>query len=123
MRILYSLLLFVILFLGSCKKDNSLDSSSTESLKQEGLLRIECNKCTVSYRVNNKDYKVRVDRGSDDIAFYYADNFNLITEVVSKEEQKIRVLVMDSFGRVVSNELKNWTEGESRRQTFVIKIK
>ncbi|WP_316820126.1 hypothetical protein [Pedobacter gandavensis] len=123
MRVLYSLLLFVVVFLSSCKKDNSLDSSSDESLRKEGLLRVECNKCVINYQVKGKNYKVRVDRGSDDIAFYYVDNFSLFTEVESKEQQKIRVLVMDAFGRVVGNELKDWTEGEIRQQTFLIKIK
>ncbi|MCX2449878.1 hypothetical protein OQX61_01225 [Pedobacter sp. PLR] len=122
MRALYPLLLFVVVLLGSCKKE-ALDSDAPEVLKNAGLLRVECNKCVINYQVNNKDYQVRIDRGSNDIAFFYADGFNLITKVLSKEEQKIRLLVMDSFGRVVSNELKDWTEGESRTQTFVIKIK
>ncbi|WP_316749071.1 hypothetical protein [Pedobacter gandavensis] len=122
MRALYPLLLLVTLFLGSCKKEG-VEAESPVVLKNAGLLRVECNKCVINYQVNGKNYEVRVDRGSDDIAFYYANGFNLITTLLSKEEQKIRLLVMDSSGRVVSNELKDWTEGESRMQTFVIKIK
>ncbi|WP_316839599.1 hypothetical protein [Pedobacter gandavensis] len=109
--------------LSSCKKDNSLDSLSQVILKREGLLRVECNKCEVNYQINNKEYSVGIDKGSNDMAFYYSGDVDLKTEVVSKEDQKIRVLVMDSFGRIVSNELNKWTEGESRKQTFVINIK
>lgn len=124
MRVLSPLLLLVMAaFLGSCKKDNSLDSLSHVILKREGLLRVECSKCEVKYQVNSKDYSVGIDQGSNDIAFYYSSDFDLVTEVVSKEEQKIRVLVMDSFGRIVSNELNKWSAGERRKKTFEINIK
>lgn len=123
MKALYPLLLFAVVFLGSCRKDNDMDGFSPAIAKQEGVLRIECNKCVVNYKVNFKKYSVKIDKGSNDIAFFYSRDFNLITEVVSKEEQKIRVLVMDSFGRVVSNQLKKWNEGESHTQTFLINIK
>ncbi len=123
MKAIYPLLLFIVVALSSCKKDNSLDSLSQVILKREGLLRVECNKCEVNYQINNKEYSVGIDKGSNDMAFYYSGDVDLKTEVVSKEDQKIRVLVMDSFGRIVSNELNKWTEGESRKQTFVINIK
>ncbi|MBC8986455.1 hypothetical protein H9X96_11765 [Pedobacter sp. N36a] len=124
MRVLSPLLLLVaIAFLGSCKKDNSLDSLDHVILKREGLLRVECSKCEVTYQVNNKDFKVGIDEGSNDMPFFYSGDFALVTEVLSKEEQKIRVLVVDSFGRVVSNELNKWSAGERRRKTFEINIK
>lgn len=123
MRALYPLLLFAVVFLGSCKKDNSLEESIPVIVKQEGVLRVECANCVVNYKIDFKKYSVKIDKGSNDIAFYYSSNFNLVAEVVSKEEQKIRVLVIDAFGRVVSNQLKNWNEGESSLQTFVINIK
>lgn len=124
MRILSPLLLIVMVaFLSSCKKDNSLDSLDHVILKREGLLRVECSNCEVSYQVNSKDFKVGIDQGSNDMAFYYSGDFALVTEVLSKEEQKIRVLVVDSFGRVVSNELNKWSAGERRKKTFEINIK
>lgn len=121
MRVLYPLLLFIV-FLGSCKKDNSLDGSP-EIVKQGGVIRVECNSCVLSYKINFKQHNIKIEKGSNDVSFLYSSDFSLITEVVSKEEQKIRVLVLDALGRVVSNELKSWNEGERQTQTFLIKIK
>ena len=123
MKIQYTLFLFILVFLSSCKKDTSLDNLSNVILKREGLLRVECNNCEVNYEVNSKAYNVEIDKGSNDIAFFYAGDFDLKTEVVSKTNQKIRLLVIDSFGRVISNELNTWSEGEVRKQTFMINVK
>jgi competence protein ComGF len=116
-------LLFILVFLSSCKKDTSLDNLSNVILKREGLLRVECNDCEINYQVNSKAYNVDIDKGSNDIAFFYSGDFDLKTEVVSKANQKIRLLVMDSFGRVISNELNTWSAGEVRKQTFMINVK
>jgi competence protein ComGF len=123
MKIQYTLLLFILVFLSSCKKDTSLDNLSNVILKREGLLRVECNDCEINYQVNSKAYNVDIDKGSNDIAFFYSGDFDLKTEVVSKANQKIRLLVMDSFGRVISNELNTWSAGEVRKQTFMINVK
>lgn len=123
MRAFYPFLLVFAVLLAGCKKNNDLDSLSHVILKREGLLRVECNKCEVNYQVNSKDYQVGIDQGSNDMAFFYAGDVNLVTEVVSKESQQIRVLVMDSFGRVVANELNEWSAGERRKKTFLINIK
>jgi len=123
MKIQYTLFLFILVFLSSCKKDTSLDNLSNVILKREGLLRVECNDCEVNYQVNSKAYNVEIDKGSNDIAFFYSGDFDLKTEVVSKANQKIRLLVMDSFGRVISNELNTWSAGEVRKQTFIINVK
>ena len=123
MKIQYTLFLFILVFLSSCKKDTSLDNLSNVILKREGLLRVECNDCEVNYQVNSKAYNVEIDKGSNDIAFFYSGDFDLKTEVVSKANQKIRLLVMDSFGRVISNELNTWSAGEVRKQTFMINVK
>ncbi|NQX38569.1 hypothetical protein SAMN05421820_101598 [Pedobacter steynii] len=123
MKIQYTLLLFILVFLSSCKKDTSLDNLSNVILKREGLLRVECNNCEINYQVYSKAYNVEIGKGSNDIAFFYSGDFDLKTEVVSKANQKIRLLVIDSFGRVVSNELNTWSEGEVRKQTFMINVK
>lgn len=123
MKIQYTLLLFILVFLSSCKKDTSLDNLSNVILKREGLLRVECHDCEINYQVNSKAYNVEIDKGSNDIAFFYSGDFDLKTEVVSKANQKIRLLVMDSFGRVISNELNTWSAGEVRKQTFMINVK
>ncbi|RQO69634.1 hypothetical protein DBR43_16310 [Pedobacter sp. KBW06] len=123
MKIQYTLLLFILVFLSSCKKDTSLDNLSNVILKREGLLRVECSDCEVNYQVYSKAYNVEIDKGSNDIAFFYSGDFDLKTEVVSKANQKIRLLVIDSFGRVISNELNTWAEGEVRKQTFMINVK
>lgn len=123
MKVFYPLLIVVAACLGGCKKNSDLNSLDQVVLKREGLLRVECNNCEVNYRVNNRDYRVGIDQGSNDMPFYYSGEVNLITEVVSKESQNIRLLVMDSFGRVVANELNEWSAGESRKKTFLINIK
>lgn len=123
MKTQYTLLLFILVFLSSCKKDTSLDNLSNVILKREGLLRVECNDCEINYQVNSKAYNVEIDKGSNDIAFFYSGDFDLKTEVVSKANQKIRLLVVDSFGRVISNELNTWSAGEVRKQTFMINVK
>jgi len=77
----------------------------------------------VNYHINNKDFNVSVSNGSNDIPFYYTSDFKLKTEVVSNEDQNIRVLVIDSFGRVVSNELNTRGKGEVSKMEFAIKTK
>lgn len=99
-----------------------MDNLSNVILKREGLLRIECKNCELNYQVNDKDYKVAVEGGSNDVTFSYSGDFGLKTQLVSKEDQPIRLLVMDAFGRVVSNELNNWSKGEVRNRTFNINI-
>nr|WP_068892553.1 hypothetical protein [Pedobacter panaciterrae] len=116
--------LFAIIFLSlsSCTK-NSTFSNPEVVVSKEGILRIECEKCDVNYHINNKDFNVSVVNGSNDIPFYYTSDFNLKTEVVSKEEQNIRVLVIDSFGRIVSNELSARVKGEVSKMEYAIKTR
>lgn len=123
MKTHYLLLLLAVLSFSSCKKDGQLDNLSNVILKREGLLRVECNKCEINYQVYNKEYKVGIDSGSNDISFFYSGDFDLKTQLVSKENQKIRLVVIDAFGRVISNELNSWAQGEVRAKTFVINIK
>ena len=121
MKSLFLLLIPALLFV-SCKKD-SMEEFSDVVNNKEGVLRVECNSCTVSYTVAQKDYNVQVNDGSEDMKFQYLSDFKLQTKVASKENQNIRVMVIDSFGRVVSNELQSWSEGETRMNSFMIKTK
>jgi hypothetical protein len=118
MRLQISLLLIFIISLSSCSKDSTF-SNPEVVINREGILRIECTNCEVNYHVNSKDFNISVNE-SNDIPFYYVADFNLKTEVVSKEDQNIRVLVIDSFGRVVSNELISKLKGEVSKMEFAI---
>lgn len=89
-------------------------------LNNKGILRVECSDCQISYSVQNKDYNVNVKDGSEDIAFFYASDFNLKTQLKSLEAQGIRLMVIDSYGRVVSNELNSCAKGEVREGSFRI---
>jgi len=122
MKLYITLLAFIFISLSSCTK-NSTFSNPEIIVSQEGVLRIECENCDVNYHINNKDFNVSALTGSNDIPFYYTSDSKLKTEVVSKEEQNIRVLVIDSFGRVVSNELSTREKGEISKMEFAIKTK
>lgn len=117
----YAVLAVIFILLNSCSKDtsfNELDIIATD----EGLLRIECNNCEVNYSVNKKEFNVHVN-GSNDIPFYYSGDFDLKTKVISKEDQNIRIMVVDSYGRIVSNELNKCKEGQISKNNFAIKSK
>jgi hypothetical protein len=122
MRLNIGLLVLIFISLNSCTK-NSTFSNPEIAISNEGILRIECENCDVNYHINNKDFNVSVSNGSNDIPFYYTSDFKLKTEVVSNEDQNIRVLVIDSFGRVVSNELNTRGKGEVSKMEFAIKTK
>jgi competence protein ComGF len=123
MKISTTLLILLILSFCSCKKESLTDDLSNVVLNNKGILRVECNDCQVSYSVQNKDYNVNIKDGSEDIPFFYITDFNLKTQVKSLEAQGIRLMVIDSYGRVVSNELNSCKEGEVREGTFTIKAK
>nr|WP_294877363.1 hypothetical protein [uncultured Pedobacter sp.] len=122
MKLYIGLLALIFISLSSCTK-NSTFSNPEIAISKEGILRIECENCDVNYHINNKDFNVSVSDGSNDIPFYYTSDFKLKTEVVSKADQNIRVLVIDSFGRIVSNELSTREKGEISKMEFAIKIK
>jgi len=123
MKTIYTLLLLAVVCFSSCKKDSSYDNLSNAILKKEGVLRVECNNCEIKYNVQSKDFATNVKEGSNDIAFYYSSDFDLKTQLISKETQNIRLMVIDSYGRIVSNELSNCTAGEVRVKSFNINIK
>lgn len=118
-----TLLILLILSFCSCKKESLTNDMSNVVLNNKGVLRVECNDCQISYSVQNKDFNVSVKDGSKDIPFFYVTDFNLKTQLKSLENQGIRLMIIDSYGRVVSNELSSCLQGEVREGSFRIKTK
>lgn len=123
MKISTPLLILLTLSFYSCKKQALTDDLSNVVFNNKGILRVECGDCQVSYSVQNKDYNVNIKDGSQDIPFFYVTDFNLKTQVKSLEAQGIRLMVIDSYGRVVSNELNSCFKGEVREGSFKINAK
>ena len=118
-----TLLILLILSFSSCKKESLTNDLSNVVLNNKGILRVECSDCQVSYSVQDKDYNVSIKDGSQDIPFFYITDFNLRTQVKSLEKQGIRLMIIDSYGRVVSNELSSCSPGEVREGSFRINAK
>lgn len=117
------LLILLTLSFTSCRKESLTDDLSGVVFNNKGVLRVECSDCQLNYSVQGKDYNVDIKNGSEDISFFYLSDFNLITQVKSLEAQGIRLMIIDSFGRVVSNELNTCLEGEIRKGSFRINAK
>ena len=123
MKISTTLLVLLVLSFCSCKKQSMTDDLSNVVLNNKGILRVECADCQVSYSVQNKDYNLSITNGSEDIPFFYATDFNLKTEIKAMEAQGIRLMVIDSYGYVVTNKLNDLREGEIRQESFMVKAK
>lgn len=118
-----TLLILLILSFSSCKRESLTNDLSNVVLNNKGILRVECNDCQISYSVQNKDYNVSIKDGSEDIAFFYVTDFDLKTQLKSLEKQGIRLMIIDSYGRVVSNELNAFAQGEVLQRSFKINAK
>ncbi|SMD12880.1 hypothetical protein [Pedobacter nyackensis] len=118
-----TLLILLILSFASCKKESLTNDLSGVVLNNKGVLRVECSDCQLNYSVQGKNYNVAIKNGSEDISFFYLTDFNLTTQLKSLEAQGIRLMIIDSFGRVVSNELSTCLEGEIRNGSFRINAK
>ncbi len=116
-------MILLILSFCSCKKESLTNDLSNVVLNNKGILRIECNDCQINYSVQNKDFYMSVKDGSEDIPFFYVTDFELKTQVKSLEDQGIRLMVIDSYGRVISNELNSCVQGEVREGSFRINAK
>jgi len=116
-------LILLILSFASCKKESLTNDLSGVVFNNKGVLRVECSDCQLNYSVQGKDYNVAIKNGSEDISFFYLTDFNLTTQLKSLEAQGIRLMIIDSFGRVVSNELSTCLEGEIRKGSFRINAK
>lgn len=104
----------------SCSKETGMDPLSTVLFPKDGIIRIECSDCSLTYTVLKDNYAINV-ANSEDIKFSYVSNFELKTSVNSKTKQNIRLAVFDSRGRIVSNELSTVEGGTSKVNTFSIK--
>jgi hypothetical protein len=117
----YLLLFTLLLCLFSCKKDGLNDPLSGVVFNKEGVLRVECNQCTINYTIYDQKFNANIDSGSKDLSFSYLDDVQLKTQLLSKEDQKVRIVIIDASGRIISNELKDLNQGQVQENTFNIK--
>lgn len=119
--ILFSTLCLALLFT-SCKKETGLDPLSNVVFSKDGVIRVECEDCKLEYTVLDNNYAVNV-KNSEDVKFTYVSDFELRTNINSNTKQDIRLAVIDSYGRIVSNQLTSFNPGELKTSTFKIKLK
>lgn len=115
------LFLFVSLLFVGCKKSSELDPLSNVIFSKDGMIRVECADCSLNYSVLNDNYAVSV-KNSTDVKFTYVSDFELKTTISSNKKQNIRLAVFDSYGRIVSNELASFGQGDYKIDKFNIKI-
>lgn len=121
LRITTVIFCLALLFTG-CKKDSGLDPLSNVLFTKDGVIRVECTDCLLNYTVADNNYAVAV-KNSEDVKFSYLSDFELKTTINSKKRQTIRLLVLDSYGRTVSNQLTAVDPGAPKNDSFKIKIK
>lgn len=119
--ILLSTLCLALVFT-SCKKETGLDPLSNVVFSKDGVIRVECEDCKLEYTVLDNNYAVNV-KNSEDVKFTYVSDFELRTNINSNTKQEIRLAVIDSYGRIVSNQLTSFNPGELKTSTFKIKLK
>lgn len=109
------------LLFASCSKNSSLDPLSDVVVPKDGIIRVECTNCSLNYTVLKDNFAVNVTN-SEDIKFTYVSNFELKTSINSSTKQTIRLAVFDASGQIVSNELATIEQGDSKVNTFNIKV-
>jgi len=115
-------LLFCIPFLfTSCKKDSEIDPLSNVILQKNGVIRVECNECTLNYTILNDNYTVKV-KNNEDVQFNYVSDFELKINITSSQTQNIRLAIFDAYGRTVSNQLSSITAESNKAGSFKISI-
>jgi len=119
-RITFLIFCIALLF-ASCKKDSGLDPLSNVVFPKNGVIRIECTDCALTYTILKDNFAVDV-KNSEDVKFSYVSDFELKTSINSKKKQNIRLAVFDSYGRMVSNELSSIEQGVSKIDSFNIKV-
>lgn len=110
-------------FLASCEKSALSDDISSLVEVNEGVLRVECSDCELTYKINRKEVSEKIKEGNRDISFSYSIGSILNTQIISKTDQSIRLLILDSDGMVISNELVACTQGEIKRSRFYLESK
>lgn len=88
----------------------------------EGLLRVECSKCDIKYVINKKEFNETVKNGNADFSFNYEVGYDLSTQIISKKDQNIRMIILNSNGDIISNELLSYSKGEVRNGNFNLSI-
>ena len=119
-RITFLICCLTLLFAG-CAKKSSLDPLSDVVFPKDGLIRVECTDCSLTYTVLKDNFAVNV-ANSEDVKFTYLSSFELKTSINSKTKQTIRLAVFDSYGRIISNELATVEQGDAKVNTFSIKV-
>lgn len=119
-RITFLIFCIALLF-ASCKKDSGLDPLSNVVFPKNGVIRVECADCALTYTILKDNFAVDV-KNSEDVKFSYISDFELKTSINSKKKQNIRLAVFDSYGRMVSNELSSIEQGVSKIDSFNIKV-
>jgi len=119
-RITFLIFCLAVLF-ASCKKDSGLDPLSNVVFPKNGVIRVECADCALTYTILKDNFAVDV-KNSEDVKFSYISDFELKTSINSKKKQNIRLAVFDSYGRMVSNELSSIEQGVSKIDSFNIKV-
>jgi len=119
-RITFLIFCLAVLF-ASCKKDSGLDPLSNVVFPKNGVIRVECADCALTYTILKDNFAVDV-KNSEDVKFSYVSDFELKTSINSKKKQNIRLAVFDSYGRMVSNELSSIEQGVSKIDSFNIKV-
>lgn len=119
-RITFLIFCLSLLFVG-CKKSSELDPLSNVVFSKNGVIRIECADCSLNYSVLKDTYAVAV-KNSTDIKFTYVSDFELTTTISSNKKQNIRLAVFDAYGRMISNELTAYDQGDFKIDKFTIKI-
>lgn len=119
-RITFLICCLTLLF-ASCKKQSGLDPLSNVVFPKNGVIRVECADCALSYTVLKDNFAVDV-KNSEDVKFSYVSDFELKTTINSNSAQNIRLAVFDSYGRMISNELTAVEKGSAKINTFNIKV-
>lgn len=119
-KITFLLFCLSLLFV-SCKKSSDMDPISNVVFSKNGVIRVECVDCALSYTVLKDNFAVNV-KNSEDVKFSYVSDFELKTVINSKKKQNIRLAVFDAYGRIISNQLTSVDPGDQKVDTFSIKI-
>lgn len=99
-----------------------MDPLSNVVFAKDGLIRVECVDCQLNYTLLN-DSKSFSIRDNQDITFSYVSDVELKTTINVEKEQNIRLVVFDSYGRMVSNELSTLNQGAHKISNFKISLK
>jgi len=110
------------LILMGCKKESALDPLSNVLFSKAGIIRVECADCVLNYTVLKDNYAVDIVN-NEDVKFNYTSDFELKTTINAQKQQTIRLIVFDSYGRLISNELSTLDSGEIKTDSFKIQIK